>query len=374
MSTPPVFYHSRYQDYFFGPQHPFRPARQQMLLDLLEALDRPPALTEPPPAERADLLAVHDAAFVDAVEAASQRETPAPGGRYGLGRSGDTPAFAGMDAGTRQLAGGTLAAAQRITDEEATLALQLGGGLHHAHAGRASGFCVYNDLAVAIHPLLEAGLRVAYLDVDVHHGDGVQSIFYRDPRVLTISLHESGRYLFPGTGFPGERGEGPGAGTAINVPLAPHTTDESYLEAFEAVVEPAVADFAPDALVVQCGADAHVKDPLAHLALTTRAYEDVFRRIKALAEKHAGGRLVATHGGGYDLDAAARVWALQYVVFTGQDVPEGPLPEAWRERWRGKHGAEPARTLRDAETPEVPEREAMEEHNRRVVEAVLEGM
>ena len=117
-----------------------------------------------------------------------------------------------------------------------------------------------------------------------------------------------------------------------------------------------------------------MKDPLAHLALTTRAYEDVFRRIKALAEKHAGGCLVATHGGGYDLDAAARVWALQYVVFTGQDVPEGPLPEAWRERWRGKHGAEPARTLRDAETPEVPEREAMEEHNRRVVEAVLEGM
>jgi acetoin utilization protein AcuC len=374
--VPTTFYHPRYEDYFFGPQHPFRPSRQHMLLDLLEALARAPDPEEPAPAERADVLAVHDADFVEAVETASQRNDPVPGRRYGLGRGGDTPAFSGMDAATRRLAGGTLAAARRVADGEATVALQLGGGLHHAHAGRASGFCVYDDLAVAIHHLLRNDLRVAYLDIDVHHGDGVQSIFYRDPRVLTISLHESGRYLFPGTGFPGERGEGPGAGTAINVPLAPHTTDESYLEVFEAVVEPAVADFAPDALVVQCGADAHVKDPLAHLALTTRAYEDVFRRIKALAEKHAGGRLVATHGGGYDLDAAARVWALALFIFTGQSLPEEPLPEAWRERWRGRHGTAPAATLHDETTPDVPasEREEIEAHNRRAVEAVRERL
>jgi acetoin utilization protein AcuC len=382
VSTPPAFYHPRYRNYFFGPQHPFRPTRQEMLLDLLEAIGRAPELSEPPPAERADLLAVHDAAFVEAVDAASKRSGGATGGgRYGLGRGGDTPAFEGMDAATRLLAGGTLEAARHVAessnegnevDEHA--ALQLGGGLHHAHAGRASGFCVYNDLAVAILPLLEEGLRVAYLDVDVHHGDGLQSIFYRDPRVLTISLHESGRYLFPGTGFPSERGEGPGEGAAVNVPLAPHTTDESYLDAFEAVAEPAVAEFAPDALVVQCGADAHAKDPLAHLALTTRAYEDVFRRIRALAAEHTGGRLVATHGGGYDLDAAARVWAISYFVFSGTPLPDGPLPEAWRDRWRGTHGAEPAPALHDSEGPDVSseERENMQEHNRRAVEAVRE--
>lgn len=372
-SVPTTFYHPRYEDYFFGPQHPFRPSRQHMLLDLLDALGRAPAPKEPSPAERGDLLAMHDANFVEAVEAASQRGGQAPGGSYGLGRGGDTPAFEGMDAATRQLAGGTLAAAECIAGEEATVALQIGGGLHHAHAGRASGFCVYNDLALAIHALLEEDLRVAYLDIDVHHGDGVQSLFYRDPRVLTVSLHESGRTLFPGTGFPGERGEGPGEGTAVNVPLAPHTTGASYLDAFEAVAEPAVADFAPDVIVAQCGADAHAKDPLAHLALTTRAYEPLFRRIKALADEHASGRLVATHGGGYDLDAAARVWALQYFIFAGQPLPEGPLPEAWRERWRGKHGTEPAATLHDERAPDLSasEREKMEAHNQRAVEAAL---
>ena len=379
---PSVFYRPRYEDYFFGPQHPFRPSRQHMLLDLLKALGHAPAFEEPPAAGRADVLAVHDSDFVEAVEAASQRSGQTPGGRHGLGRGGDTPAFAGMDAATRQLAGGTLAAGQRVAraadQGEEQVALQLGGGLHHAHAGRASGFCVYNDLAMAIHALLEEDLRVAYLDVDVHHGDGVQSIFYRDPRVLTVSLHESGRTLFPGTGFPGERGAGPGEGTAVNVPLAPGTTGDSYLDAFEAVAAPAVADFAPDALVVQCGADAHVKDPLAHLALTTRAYEPLFRRIKALADEHAGGRLVATHGGGYDLDAAARVWAIQHNVFTGRPLPEGPLPEAWRERWRGRHDTAPARVLHDDEEKALPdqsasEREEIEARNRRAIEAAREG-
>lgn len=371
MPAPLVFYHPCYQDYFFGPQHPFRPQRQTMLLDLLEHLGCAPELVTPEAATRSDLLAAHDAAFVEAVEAASTRDGD-PGGRFGLGRGGDTPAFEGMDAAARRLVGGTLAAARCIASEEAQVALQFGGGLHHAHAGHASGFCVYNDLAVAIHALLEADLRVAYVDIDVHHGDGVQSIFYRDPRVLTISLHESGRYLFPGTGFPSERGAGPGAGTALNVPLAPQTTDASYLEVFEAAVPPTVEAFAPDVLVVQCGADAHVKDPLAHLALTTHAYEQLFHRLRTLAEEHTGGRLLATHGGGYDLDAAARVWALQYFVFTGRPSSDVSLPQAWREHWQGRHGTEPAPLLHDAELPDVPEREAAAEHNRRAVEAALE--
>lgn len=378
---PATFYHPHYQNYFFGPQHPFRPARQRMLLDLLDALDRAPSLTEPSSAERADVLAVHDATFVEAVEAASRGGDP--GGRFGLGRGGDTPAFEGMDTATRLLAGGTLAGAQHLTaphdsfpggGTETRSALQLGGGLHHAHAGRASGFCIYNDLAIAIQHLLDEGERVAYLDIDVHHGDGVQSIFYRDPRVLTISLHESGRYLFPGTGFPGERGAGDGVGTALNVPLAPHTTDESYLEAFEAVVPPALETFEPDVLVVQCGADAHFKDPLAHLALTTHAYERLFRQIKTLADEQADGRLLATHGGGYDLDAAARVWALQLFIFSGQSLPGGALPEAWRERWRGRHNTAPSATLHDTAAPDAPQEEAMRQHNRRTVEAVLEGI
>ncbi len=342
----PVVYHPRYQDYFFGPEHPFRPVRYAMVLDLLREMGHAPALAEPAPAPRAALRSVHDEALVVHVEAASEGRTPPGQQRFGVG-PGDTPAFEGMDAATRHVAGGTLCAARMVASGEAGRVLQLGGGLHHAHAGRASGFCVYNDLAVAIRALLDAGLRVAYIDIDVHHGDGVQSIFYDDPGVLTISLHESGRYLFPGTGFPGEIGAGGGAGFKLNAPLEPGTSDESYLDVFERVVPHALSWFGPDVLVVQCGADAHALDPLAHLGLTSRAYETLFRRLVELSDAHTEGRAVFTLGGGYSLDATPRLWTLLYLVLAEEPLPEA-LPAAWRARWEERLGASLTPTLHDA--------------------------
>ncbi len=195
-----TLYHDAYQDYDFGPGHPFTPLRQALLVSALDALGvSVDGFEAAPVASRADVLTAHDADFVDAVERASRGERWAGMDGYGLG-SGDVPAFAGMDTATRRLVGGTLEGARRIAGGAATRVLTLGGGLHHAHRGYASGFCVYNDHGVAIRHLRAAGLRVAYVDVDVHHGDGVQALFYDDPDVLTISLHETGRTLFPGTG------------------------------------------------------------------------------------------------------------------------------------------------------------------------------
>lgn len=338
----PVVYHPAYRDYYFGPEHPFSPVRLEMLLDLLSALGHEVAPVAPAAAPREALLAVHAADFVAQVEAAGSGEPAPDAARYGLGTP-DVPAFAGMDAAARHLVGGTLHAARRAA--EGAVVLQLGSGLHHAQHARAAGFCVYNDLAVAIEALRQEGLRVAYVDVDVHHGDGVQALFYDAPDVLTLSLHETGQYLYPGTGFVYELGEGAGRGYKLNVPLEPFTTDDSYLDAFERVVPHALAWFQPDVLVVQCGADAHFRDPLADLLLTTHAYETLFRRLLALAR--GVGRAVFTLGGGYDPDATTRVWALLYLLLQEQPLPER-LPETWRARWQARLGAAPSPTLHDA--------------------------
>ena len=367
----PVVYHAQYQAYCFGEGHPFAPFRLQMLLELLEALGHPPNLVEPEAATRADVLAVHSAAFVEAVEAASAG-TPGPNAeRFGLGTV-DVPAFPGMDEAARHLVGGTLHAARMISSGQAPVVLQLGGGFHHAHPAQASGFCVYNDLSVAIRHFTGTGLRVAYLDIDVHHGDGVQALHYADADVLTISLHESGRYLFPGTGSVGELGEAGGKGFKLNVPLEPGTDDASYLDVFERVVPHALGWFAPDVLVVMCGADAHYTDPLADLKLTTRAYETLFCRLLDLAEEHTEGRALFTLGGGYAPDATTRVWALLYLVLNGLPLPE-ILPTAWREAWETRLGRPLTATLHDAEAPaSSPQADVIAQHNRETSKRLME--
>ena len=250
--------------------------------------------------------------------------------------------------------------------------LQLGGGLHHARRELASGFCVYNDLSVAIDALRQDGYRVAYIDIDVHHGDGVQWIHYDDPEVLTLSLHESGRYLFPGTGGVSELGDEPGRGLSLNVPLEPYTEDESYLECFDRVVPYAIEQYDPDVIVAQCGADAHFSDPLADLMLTTQTYEQLFGQIMNLADAHADGRLLLTLGGGYRFDATVRTWALLYLMAGGHDLP-GDLPAEWRERWNERLGEPITPTLHDApQTFDVPRRDTIEEQNRRVSKRLME--
>jgi len=314
---------------------------------------------------------VHSERLVKRVEAASRGEGMPDLEHYGLG-TGDTPVFPGMDRAARILVGGTLEGARRILAGEKRV-LQLGGGLHHAQYDRSSGFCVYNDLSVAIRHLTRAGLRVAYLDIDVHHGDGVQWIHYEEKEVLTLSLHESGRYLFPGTGHVHEIGRGEGVGRKLNLPLEPFTEDESYMEVFEALVPWALGAFRPDVLVVQAGADAHFLDPLADLLLTTRAYERLFRLVLEYAEAYAGGRILLTLGGGYSLDAAVRVWALLYHVFHGLPLPTR-LPEGWRGSWEARLGQPLTPTLHDPEAPypEIPRRQEIEKRNRLTLERLTE--
>jgi acetoin utilization protein AcuC len=366
-----LLFHDRYLDYDFGPEHPFSPVRQEMVVDLLNALDGPFEATAPPVATRDEVRRVHSETFVSTVEAASDGRPPPQAWDYGLD-TGDVPVFDGMDAATRGLVGGTLHGARLLADGRADRVLQLGGGLHHAHRGRASGFCVYNDLSVAIDALREADLRVAYVDVDVHHGDGVQFLHYDDPGVLTISLHESGRYLFPGSGHVEEIGEGPGEGSALNVPLAPHTGDDSYEDAFERVVPYALKHFGPDVIVAQCGADAHFRDPLADLLLTTRTYETLFRRLLELADNHAGGRILCTLGGGYHLDAVARIWTMLALVVQDRELP-ADLPADWHERWTDRVDASLTPTLHDPTgAVDAPRRASVAEQNRQTSTQVLE--
>jgi acetoin utilization protein AcuC len=365
-------YSDHYLDYDFGPEHPFSPARQRMLLDLLDALGLPFGMVAPPAATRDDILRVHDEVFVEQVEACSNGSVSSRASRFGLDTQ-DVPAFEGMDAAARALCGGTLHGARLIAEGTARRVLQMGGGLHHAQRKLASGFCVYNDLSVAIQALRDDGYRVVYLDIDVHHGDGVQALHYDDPGVLTISLHESGRYLFPGTGSVHETGTGAGEGASLNVPLEPFTETESFLNVFEDTVPYALQQYQPDILVVQCGADAHFSDPLADLLLTTRAYETLFRQILDLADTHTEGRCLLTLGGGYQPDATVRIWAMLALIAGERPLPES-LPEDWLACWEERSGSSLTPTLHDDpdRTFDVPRRATITRQNERVGKRVLE--
>jgi acetoin utilization protein AcuC len=366
-----LLFHDRYLDYDFGPDHPFSPVRQEMVVSLLDALGHPIDPVAPPVASREEVRRIHSEQFVAKVEAASDGRPPPQAWDYGI-NTGDVPVFENMDAAARGLVGGTLHGARLIAEGEASRVLQLGGGLHHAHHDRASGFCVYNDLSVAIDVLREQDLRVAYVDIDVHHGDGVQFVHYDDPHVLTISLHESGQYLFPGSGGVEEIGEAAGEGFAINVPLVPHTEPASYRDAFDRVVPYALEKFGPDVIVAQCGADAHFHDPLADLLLTSHTYEALFRDLFSLADKHTNGQILCTLGGGYHLDAVTRVWALLALLVQDCDLPD-TIPDDWRAQWQDQLRDPLTPTLHDPKSSfDVQRRDEISEHNRQTSTQVLE--
>jgi acetoin utilization protein AcuC len=370
--VPSVIYAPAYRTYSFGDEHPFSPVRTDMVLDLLGALGHRVETVEPEPVTREDLLGVHQDAYVCRVEKLSAG-APVPDGQdYGLGTQ-DTPSFPGMDEAARWLVGGTLHGARLIAEGRERRVLQLGGGLHHARRSFASGFCIYNDLAIAINALTRNGLKVAYLDIDVHHCDGVQEILNEDPRVLTVSLHESGKYLFPGTGEIRELGSGAGRGLKLNLPLEPFTEGESYLEVLEQVTPAALRYFRPDVLVVQAGADGHFDDPLSDLMLTTRDYEAIFRRILAWADEFTAGRVLFTLGGGYSFRAAPRVWAILYLVMHGLQVVQD-LPESWRSKWSRTSENELPHTFHDPNPShaDIPNRYEISHRNRQVAERLLD--
>jgi acetoin utilization protein AcuC len=326
---PLLVFGPRSATYDFGPSHPLTPRRFGPGIDLLRAVGAEPGLA-PEPATDDELLACHAAEYIAAV----RRLGDEPGGRpeRGIG-PGDTPSFAGMHEAGAMVAGGSLRAVEEILAGRIEHAYHPGGGLHHAMAGRASGFCIYDDPALAIARARRDGLRVLYVDLDVHHGDGVQAIHWADLGVLTISFHESGRTLFPGTGFPDELGEGAAAGTSVNVPLEAFTGESAWLAAVEGVLPGLAAAFGPDLIVSQHGADSHAWDPLANLRVTTTAMGRAARLIDSLAHRWSGGRWLATGGGGYDVySAVPRAWALTWLAGTHRDAPEA-IPASWRERW-----------------------------------------
>ncbi|MFI5907380.1 acetoin utilization protein AcuC [Dactylosporangium sp. NPDC051541] len=331
--------------------HPLDPVRVELTMDLagrLGVLDRPGVAIEPAePATDAMLETVHDPDYIAVVKAAS---TGRRVGIMGLGTT-DNPTFTGMHDAGALITGATRRAAEAVWTGAAARAVSISGGLHHAMPDRASGFCVYNDPAVAIKRVLELGAeRVAYVDIDVHHGDGVQAVFYDDPRVLTVSLHESPRTLFPGTGFPDETGGAGAPGSAVNVALPPGTDDSGWLRAFHAVVPGVLRAFQPQFLFTQCGADTYRHDPLANLRLTVDGQRAAYLALRDLAQEVAGGKWVASGGGGYALvECVPRAWTHLLAVMTGDELdPATATPAEWRDlAARRRPGAPVPATMTD---------------------------
>jgi acetoin utilization protein AcuC len=342
--------------YDFGPEHPMDPVRLGLTRSLVRAfgLDGALRVVAAPAAGESTLELVHRADYVAAVRRASAdpRGGLEPG--YGIG-SEDNPAFAGMHEASALIAGQSVGAAEAVWRGEVAHAVNFAGGLHHAMAGSASGFCVYNDAALAVARLLELGAeRVVYVDVDVHHGDGVQAAFWDDPRVLTISLHEHPRTLFPQTGWPEETGGPSAEGGAVNVALPAGTGDAGWLRAFHAVVPALVAAFRPQVVVSQHGADTHFEDPLAHLTVSLDAQRMVAEACHALAHEHAEGRWVALGGGGYAVtDVVPRTWTHLVAVAAGVPVaPETLVPEDWRQEVYARTRVAAPRRMTDGRTPQ----------------------
>jgi acetoin utilization protein AcuC len=337
--------------YDFGPSHPLAPIRVKLTMELAAAfgvLSGDHVTVQPaPPASESELEFVHDPDYIATVRyaggLAAQDVSPDGGGaasvdvrrllRHGLGTQ-DDPIFAGMHDASALVAGETLAAARAVWSCAAPHGASPAGGLHHAMRANASGFCIYNDPAIAIEWLLRQGAeKIAYVDIDVHHGDGVQAAFWNDPRVLTISLHESPATLFPGTGRPTETGGADADGTAVNAALPAGTRDAGWLRAFHAVVPPLVRSFGPQILVSQHGCDTHWSDPLADLELTIDAQRTAHAAIHQLAHEVTGGRWLLTGGGGYQLvQVVPRSWAHLLAEAAGQPIdPAAPTPQSWRD-------------------------------------------
>jgi acetoin utilization protein AcuC len=316
--------------YDLGGSHPLHPIRLDLTVRLarqLGVLDGV-ELVEPHVAPDEELLRVHTPQYLDAVKRA-----PSEGAdlRFGLGTP-DNPVFERMHEASALVVGASLAAARQIATGATERAVNIAGGLHHAMAGHAAGFCVYNDCAVAISWLLDNGFdRIAYLDIDVHHGDGVQAAFYSDPRVLTISLHQHPMTLFPGTGHPRELGEGEALGTSVNVALPPGTRDAGWLRAFHAVVPSLLRAFRPQLLVTQCGVDTHAEDPLADLAVHVDGHRAAYRMLRELAAELTGGRWLALGGGGYSLfRVVPRSWTHLLATQLDRDIdPDTTIPAGW---------------------------------------------
>lgn len=334
-----LIYSEIFQKYDFGPSHPLKPTRLKLTYELMKSvnlLSSPTVMIiEPREATRNELLLFHESGYLEQVK----RMSSSGGGYLDMG---DTPAFKGCYEASALGAGASLAAVDLVMSGERSHAMNIAGGLHHARPNHASGFCIFNDPAISIAYLKERyGLRkILYLDVDAHHGDGVMYGFYSDPGVLDIDFHEDGSHLFPGTGFINEIGEGDGRGFKINVPLPPFVGDETYLNLFKAIVPVAVRKYRPDIILLQCGADSHANDLLAHLQITSATYREIAEIVHNLAHEVSQDRLVVFGGGGYNISNVARIWTLVASVMAGHRCPD-VIQESWKELFQALVG-EPA--------------------------------
>lgn len=377
MSSKAAFiYSSGFLDYRFHENHPFNPLRLKITVDLLReaGILTDEDIVEPRLASDAELMLVHTPEYLEAVfRAGSGRSGAEDQYKYELGTE-DVPVFEGMHWAASLTAGGTLTAAELVMENKVEHAVNIAGGLHHAHPAKASGFCVYNDAAVAIAWIKKRyGARVLYIDTDAHHGDGVQNVFYDDPDVMVISIHESGHYLFPGTGGINEQGMGDGFGTTINIPMEPFTEDASWISALKSVVTPQARMFVPDIIISQHGCDGHFLDPLTHLSLTMHSFKETPAVIHELAEQLCQGRLLVLGGGGYSFwQVVPRAWALLWSTLSGRTLPD-TLPESWLKKARQESGENIPRTFSDPEdlVPKIARREEIKEKNELTVSRIM---
>lgn len=371
-------------NYRFNDHHPFNQNRLILTYDLLKKVGAFSNIREIKPIQAAeeDILRIHEKRYVEAVKALSvmkpDPQVTAEAQAFGLGTN-DTPYFPNMHEVTSHIAGGSIEAVKQVMSGQAKHALHLAGGLHHAFPDRGGGFCVYNDASIAIAYIREHyDAKVMYIDTDVHHGDGVQWSFYDDPNVFTFSIHETGKYLFPGTGFVEERGTNEGFGYNLNMPVEPYTEDESWLECFNELVEKAVRRFKPDLIVSQHGCDAHVLDPLAHTHCTMQIYRDMPKVIHRLAHEHSEGRWVALGGGGYEIwRVVPRAWSMLWLEMIDhpllQELERNPaltLPQSWLDKWRKLSPVPLPETWLDVHEnwDPIPRRKEINEKNRHTCE------
>lgn len=373
-----VFIYSPEQlDYKFSETHPFNQKRLQLTMDLLKQINalQPEQIKTARVATDEELLLGHDAAYIDIVKRAGHGELRNGEGEvYGIGTE-DTPIFKNMHEASAMFVGGTLTACDYVMQGKANHALNLGGGLHHGFHGKASGFCIYNDSTVAIKYMQKKyDARILYIDTDAHHGDGVQWSFYDDPNVCTLSIHETGRYLFPGTGAVTERGNGEGYGTSFNIPLDAFTEDGSFLEVYETAIREVIAHFKPDVILTQNGADAHYFDPLTHLYSTIKTYEVIPKIAHELAHEFCEGRWIAVGGGGYDIwRVVPRAWSMVWLAMTNQQVPTGTIPQEWLDNWQKEAPVTLIPTWEDPEDlyESIPRKEEITEKNQQTLEKAL---
>jgi acetoin utilization protein AcuC len=284
-------------------------------------------LVAPRMASESEINVYHTSEYIEAVKRFSDNPSSLNSEAFGFHPSGDTPAFKTMFPICCEITGASILGAELILNGTAERVFSPGGGWHHAMSNRASGFCVFNDPVIAIHKFLEAGLRVAYIDIDAHHGDGVQDAFYDTDKVITISIHENGEYLFPGTGFTNEIGTGQGERYSMNIPLAPYSGDAVYMWVFQEIVPPVIRNFEPDVIVTQLGLDGHAYDPITHLNLSVQGFGDIVKQFREMRYPW-----LALGGGGYDVWAVARGWTLAFGLMNNLELSD-VVPQKYASKY-----------------------------------------